>query len=99
MSNDNNELVFPEKFIKKLPTGFTDEADAMSVDDLKKLIVRCEGNVYTIDKEKDADIKLSGAKEIVKELSEPYREAKTVQQLKIKYALFILEGKGVDVGG
>lgn len=82
--------------IKKLPE-FKDTADAASVEDLKKIIVQCEGNLYTIDKEQDADTKLAGAKEIVKELSEPYKDAKKVQQAKIQYALLLLEGKGVDL--
>lgn len=90
---------FPEKYakvIEKLPE-FKDTADAASVDDLKKIIVTCEGNIYTIDQEKDADVKLNGAKELVKEYSEPYRDALKVQTAKIKYALFLLEGKGVDL--
>lgn len=90
---------FPKKWwtvIKDLPE-FKDTADAASVDDLKKIIVTCEGNIYTIDQEKDADTKLTGAKELVKEYSEPYRDALKVQTAKIKYVLFLLEGKGVDL--
>lgn len=82
--------------IKKLPE-FKDTADAGSVDDLKKIIVDCEGNLYTLDKEMEADSKLAGAKEIVKDLSEPYKDAKKVQQAKIQYALLCLESKGVDL--
>jgi|SRR6185369_16520079 hypothetical protein len=92
-------VTFPEKFAKvidKLPE-FKDIADAAGVDDLKKIIITCEGNIYTIDQEKAADIKLSGAKDLVKEYSEPYRDALKVQTAKIKYALFLLEGKGVEL--
>jgi hypothetical protein len=99
MSNSNDIAVFPEKWakvIKDLPE-FKDTADAASTDDLKKIIVTCEGNIYTVDKEQEADHKLNGAKEIVKELSAPYRDAKKVQQAKIQYALFLLESKGVDL--
>lgn len=97
--DDQAPTTFPEKWWKvilSLPE-FKDTADAASVDDLKKTIVECEGNIYTIDQEKEADLKLSGAKEIVKELSEPYRDAVKAQTAKIKYALFLLEGKGVDL--
>jgi len=90
---------FPEKYAKvidKLPE-FKDIAEAASIDDLKKIIITCEGNIYTIEQEKDNDIKLSGAKEFVKEYSEPYRDATKAQTAKIKYALFLLEGKGVDL--
>jgi len=45
-------------------------------------------------KEKGADAKLSGAKELVKEYSAPYRDAIKAQTAKIKYALFLLEQKG-----
>jgi hypothetical protein len=92
-------LSFPEKWskvIEKLPE-FKDTADAASVDDLKKMIVTCEGNIYTIEQEKSEDVKLNGAKDLVKEYSEPYRDALKVQTAKIKYALFLMEGKGVDL--
>jgi hypothetical protein len=93
-------ISFPEKWskvIEKLPE-FKDTADAASPDDLKKIIVTCEGNIYTIDAAKASDIKLNGAKELVKEYSEPYNDALKVQTAKVKYALFLLEGKGIDVG-
>lgn len=90
---------FPEKWHKVITSlpEFKDTADAASEEELKKIIVTCEGNIYTIDQEKDADIKLTGAKELVKEYSEPYRDAIKVQTAKVKYALFLLEGKGVDL--
>jgi hypothetical protein len=95
----SNEVVFPDKYakvLKDLPE-FKDTADAASTDDLKKIIVTCEGNIYTVEKEKDDDTKLNGAKELVKEYSAPYRDAIKVQTAKIKYALYLLEGKGEDL--
>lgn len=82
--------------IKKMPE-FKDTADAAGVEDLKKIIVECEGNLYTVEKEIEADMKLAGYKEAVKEAMEPYKDAKKAQQAKIQYALFLLEGKGVDL--
>lgn len=99
MSKTNEPVTFPEKWakvLKELPE-FKDTADAASTDDLKKIIVTSEGNIYTIDKEKEEDNKLNAAKELVKEYSAPYRDAVKVQTAKIKYALFLLEGKGVDL--
>lgn len=100
MSNNTADVpVLPEKWakvIKDLPE-FKDTADAASTDELKKIIVTCEGNLYTIEKEQEDDHKLTAAKEMVKDLSGPYRDAKKVQQAKIQYALFLLEGKGVDL--
>jgi tricorn protease-like protein len=98
-SDDNMPVTFPEKWTKvlqKMPE-FKEIADAASADDLKKIVVQCEGNIYTIDKEKDADTKLNGAKELVKEFSEPYRDAVKVQIVKLKYAMFLLEGKGISI--
>ena len=85
-----------DDIIKNLPE-FKDAADASSVDDLKKIIVECEGNLYTIEKEIEEDQQLAGAKEVVKEIAGPYRDAKKAQQAKIQYALLLLEGKGVDL--
>lgn len=97
--DDNSPTTFPNKWakiLKEIPE-FKDTADAASSDELKKIIISCEGNIYTIDKEKDMDSKLNGAKELVKEYSAPYRDALKVQMAKIKYALFLLDGKGVNL--
>lgn len=98
-NTDNDPVTFPEKWAKVLKDmpEFKDTADAASTDDLKKIIVTCEGNIYTIDKEKDSDVKLTAAKECVKDYSGPYRDALKCQMARIKYALFLLEGKGVDL--
>lgn len=97
---DNGPLTsLPKKWddlIKKMPE-FKDTADAASVDELKKIIVECEGNIYTLNNEQDADDKLTAAKEVAKDLSAPYRDAKKTQQAKIQYALLCLESKGVDL--
>jgi hypothetical protein len=97
--DDNDPTTFPEKYakvLKELPE-FKDTADAASTDDLKKIIITCEGNIFTMEKEKDEDVKLNGAKELAKEYAAPYRDAAKVQMTKIKYALFLLESKGVNL--
>lgn len=96
-SNDSGPNFFPDKYLKALPAGYKDEADAMDEVALKKVIVDSEGNLYTIEKEKEADTKLTAAKELVKDLSGAYRDAAKTQNAKIKYALFVLESKGVDL--
>lgn len=97
---DQNGLTsLPKKWdnlIKKMPE-FKETADSSNEDQLKKIILLSEGNIYTIDKEQEADIKLIAAKEMAKDLSEPYKDAKKTQQAKIQYALLLLEGKGVDL--
>jgi hypothetical protein len=97
--DDQMPTTFPDKWakvLKELPE-FKDIADASSTDDLKKIIFQCEGNIYTIEKAKDEDADLQAHKDAVKEASAPYRDAMKVQTAKIKYALFLLEGKGVDL--
>ena len=97
MSKDDTQ--FPEKWAKILKSipEFKDTADAADTVELKKIIIQSEGNVSIIEREKTADMKINAAKEIVKEHSAPYRDAFKVQMAKIKYALFLLEGRGVDL--
>lgn len=98
-AQNNDPVTFTEKWakvLKEIP-DFKDIADAASEEDLKKIIVESEGNIWTIEKDKDENAKLTAAKELVKEFSEPYRDAIKVQTAKVKYALFLLEGKGVDL--
>ena len=85
-----------QKIIDKLPE-FKDTADSASIEDLKKMVVTFEGNIYTIEQEKKDDTKLNAAKELSKEYSVPYNEALKVQTAKVKYALYLLENKGVDL--
>lgn len=97
---DNGPLTsLPKKWddlIKKMPE-FKDTADAASEEELRKIIVECEGNLYTVSKEEEADMKLAAARENAKEWSAPYRDARKAQQAKIQYALLCLESKGVDL--
>ena len=95
----DDDMQFPEKWAKVLKTipEFKDVADASDTADLKKIIIQSEGNVSIIEREKAADLKINAAKEIVKEHSVPYRDALKVQMAKIKYALFLLEGRGEDL--
>lgn len=102
MSKKDDDVMpttFPEKWAKVLKSlpEFKDTADAASTEDLKKIIVECEGNIYTIDKDKDSNAKLLAAKELLKDMTAPYQESKKVQMSKIQYALFLLESKGVEL--
>jgi|SRR5579885_751515 len=95
MSDQNN--IFPQKYSKQLPTGFEEVAQSMKNEDLQDLIYKCEANIYTIEQAKENDANLQKAKEQVKEYSEPYADAKKVQTAKIKYVLFVLQERGVDL--
>ena len=86
-----------DKILKSMPE-FKDTADQSSVEELKKIIVISEGNIFNMQKAKDEDVKLAGAKELVKDLSAPYSDAVKAQQAKIAYALHLLESKGTELG-
>jgi hypothetical protein len=88
---------FPAKYEKKLPDGFTDTVASMSVDEIKKKILESEGHIYEVENAKDDDNDLVKAKEEVKQISEPYKEAKSTETAKIKYCLYILESRGASV--
>ena len=91
MSKDIN------KVIKKLPDGFTSIVDGAKDQDLKAMLCQCEANIYTIAQAKEDDLKLSKARDEVKELAAPYKDAKNVQQAKINYLLYSLEQRGVNL--
>lgn len=97
MSDQEDINTFPEK-LKKLLGGFTDEADAMSEADLRKIIVSSEGSISKAEKDKAEDVKLKAAKEKVKDFSLPYTETIKYQTAKIKYAVWLLENRGIDLG-
>lgn len=82
------------KIIAKLPTGFVDDVAGMNQTALRNAIIQSETNIRQIELDKAEDEKLIGAKEIVKDLNGPYRDAITAQRAKIKYVLHVLEERG-----
>lgn len=88
---------FPKRFEKKLPTGFVEGVESMDTEEIKSKIYETQAHIYEIDKAKDEDEKLNGAKEIVKDLSAPYKDAAATENAKIKYCFFVLEGRGVNL--
>ncbi len=83
-----------KKIIAKLPVGFAEDAAAMDGDALRAAIVRAEELVRETEREQGQDEKLQGAREIVKDLSRGYNDAKRAQRAKIAYALHLLEERG-----
>jgi hypothetical protein len=90
----NIEDTFPKKKRDKLPAGFQEEADSLDVNALKKVIVDSENNLYSINKAKENDANLISAKEEVKNIAEPYKDAANAQRAKIEYVTFLLRQKG-----
>lgn len=87
-----------KKVMGKLPTGFADEAAAMNSDALRQCIVDATANIERIDAEQSADEKLQGAKELVKDFSAGYREARTAQAAKVSYCHHLLAERGTPAG-
>ena len=92
-------MSFPAKYLKKLPETFVETAESMKEEDIRKQIVQCEGNISTVEKAKEDDEKLNGAKSLVKDLAAPYNETKACENAKIRYLIYVLEGRGVNFGG
>ena len=80
--------------MKNLPTGWQDEADAMSETALRNVIVDSTNNLKTIEDEMAENEDLKKLKERVKEASAGYNDAKKAQKSKVAYALHCLEQKG-----
>lgn len=93
-SKDKDMSDFPSKWKKKLPSEFSSIVDGLSSKELEQKLLECQAHIYNLDKEEDSDAKLNGAKDLVKELKQPYAEARTVENAKIKYLFFLLEAKG-----
>lgn len=83
-----------KKIIAKLPVGYAEEAAGMSGDQLRAEIIRAETSLRWVQQEMKADEKLTGARELMKDLSASYNEAKKAQRAKIDYSLHVLEERG-----
>lgn len=88
---------FPAKDLKKLPTGFIENVESMKTKEINEKILESEGHVYEVEKAKEEDEKLNQAKELVKELSAPYRETVSNEKAKIKYCIWALEQRGTPI--
>ena len=83
-----------KKIIAKLPTGYAEDASGMNGDQLRAEIIRAETSLRWVQQEMKADEKLTGARELTKDLSSAYNEAKKAQRAKIDYSLHVLEERG-----
>jgi hypothetical protein len=82
------------KLRKIIPPGVPEELEALAPEELKKRIVDSESNVREAEQSRDNDEHLQAARQVMKDLSEPYREAIKVQRAMQRYALLMLESKG-----
>ena len=82
------------KILKKLPTGYAEDVQGYSEEKLRQEIIQAESNIARLNAEQESDDKLNGAKELVKDLTEPYKAAKSAQRAKIDYVMIQLDEQG-----
>ena len=83
-----------KKVIAKLPVGFLEDSAGMDGDKLRAEIIKAETTLREVDTFQKADEKLTGAREIVKDIVGGYNDAKKAQRAKIAYTLHLLEERG-----
>ena len=91
---------FPQKYKKKLnefAQGYEESAEAATTDDIKKLILTAEQNIFEIEHEMDNNASLLKLKEDLKKDMAPFSEAKATEMAKIKFCLWVLDERGVKI--
>jgi len=91
---------FPEKYTKilnKFAGEFVDGTASKTDEEIRKAILSAEAGMYEVEQAQDADTKLTAHKDMVKELSGPYRETKSIENAKIKYCIHLLESRGQPI--
>lgn len=93
------ENSFPNKYmtkLNKLATGFTDGIDSADTEEIKRKILISERDIFESEQDKENNPKIKEAKEILKEMTDPYAEHKGLETAKIKYCLFVLQSRGAQ---
>lgn len=102
--NDDGAPPIPKKWMKLLTEDWRSAADSKSTDELKKNIVQWEQAISSTEKDMDNDSALNGIKEKMTDLKEDLKEKSTVYKesitqctAQIKYAVHLLDSRGVQV--
>jgi len=90
----DEQMGFPKKLKRYLPAGFEDKADSMPAEDINSHLIELEKQIAATEKDMEADIKLSDAKEMVKELAGTYREIIKQSRAMIRYYVYVMETRG-----
>ncbi len=88
-----------KKLVQQLPTGFVDDAAGMGAAELRRTILVATATIEDIRRERDADEKLAGAKELVKEYGAGYKDALKAQAAKVAYCHHLLAERGQSPAG
>ena len=84
------------KLQKKIPADQCAALEALGTDDLRKRITTCEQNIAESERAQAADEALAEAKQTVKTLAAPYKDAIKAQRAQQRYALILLEQRGAE---
>jgi len=90
----SKEDIFPKKWDNALPAGFKDEVETFSEDQLKASIVKSNKAISIAEKDMDEDEELAAAKEELKRLAEPFKEAIKSANAQARYCVFLLNQRG-----
>lgn len=82
------------KLRKVMPDSMPEELEALDRDGLMRRIADSESNIREAESSRDDNEQLGAARELVKELAGPYRDAIKVQRAIQRYALLMLEQRG-----
>ncbi len=79
------------KMTKKLSPGFLEDVVKMDAAAIKAAMVAAEKELQAIEETQEHDEKLNGAKDLLRDLSAPYREQKSISKAKIGYLVHMLK--------
>lgn len=84
------------KVQKEFP-DFTEVVDGLSIEQLEKRLSSYAKEGEAVETARENDEALQDAKDLVAELSGPYKDAKKAIRLKTKYIISLIEEKGGEV--
>ena len=79
------------KVTKKLTPGYLEDVAKMDALGIKAAMVVAEKELQEVEETQENDTKLKGAKELLRDLSGPYREQKAVSKAKLTYLVHTLK--------
>lgn len=89
-----SDEIFPKKLANKLPSGYQDNTDGKTNDELLKEILKASHVQADTEKDMENDDKLLSLRDDLKILSGGYKDVIAEQNAKIKYCLFLLKSRG-----
>lgn len=95
-----DEIKFPKKYKTKLDTfapEYMETVDGANTEEIKKMILSSERNIYDIEHEKENNAELLKLKEELKNITAPFSEAKQTETAKIKYCFYTLGQRNIKI--